>query len=106
LLNKCYDLRRNKVILAPVESVFGDWYEKLLSPEEVDARAKKRQAQQLARYGGREAVNARGDLGFSPPPGIKAEVKRVPRPPAGRDSAYARADGHNSSSCRGYADPT
>jgi len=46
---------------------------KLLSPEEVDARAKKRQAQQLARYGGREAVIARGDLGFSPPPGIKAE---------------------------------
>jgi choline-sulfatase len=46
---------------------------KLLSPEEVDARAKKRQAEQLARYGGREAVIARGDLGFSPPPGIKAE---------------------------------
>jgi choline-sulfatase len=46
---------------------------KLLSPEEVDAHAKKRQAEQLARYGGREAVIARGDLGFSPPPGIKAE---------------------------------
>jgi choline-sulfatase len=46
---------------------------KLLSPEEVDAHAKKRQADQLDRYGGREAVIARGDLGFSPPPGIKAE---------------------------------
>jgi choline-sulfatase len=46
---------------------------KLLSPEEVDAHAKKRQAEQLARYGGREAIIARGDLGFSPPPGIKAE---------------------------------
>ena len=45
----------------------------LLSPEEVDARAKKRQAEQLARYGGREAVIARGDLGFFPPPGIKAD---------------------------------
>jgi choline-sulfatase len=45
----------------------------LLSPEDVDARAKKRQAEQLARYGGREAVIARGDLGFSPPPGIRAE---------------------------------
>lgn len=45
----------------------------LLSPEEVDARAKKRQAEQLARYGGREAVIARGDLGFSPPPGIRPE---------------------------------
>jgi choline-sulfatase len=46
---------------------------KLLSPEEVDAHAKKRQPEQLDRYGGREAVIARGDLGFSPPPGIKAE---------------------------------
>ena len=45
----------------------------LLSPEDVDARAKSRQAEQLARYGGREAVIARGDLGFSPPPGIRAE---------------------------------
>jgi choline-sulfatase len=45
----------------------------LLSPEEVDARAKKRQAEQLQRHGGREAVIARGDLGFSPPPGVRAE---------------------------------
>lgn len=45
----------------------------MLSPEAVDARAKTRQAEQLARYGGREAVIARGDLGFSPPPGIRAE---------------------------------
>src|SRR5262245_2684763 len=45
----------------------------LLTPEAVDARAKKRQAEQLERYGGREAVIARGDLGFSPPPGFKAE---------------------------------
>jgi choline-sulfatase len=45
----------------------------LLSPEEVDARAKKRQAEQLERHGGREAVIARGDLGFSPPPGIQAK---------------------------------
>jgi len=47
----------------------------LLSPEEVDARAKKRQAEQLERYGGREAVIARGDLGFSPPPGMRAEFQ-------------------------------
>jgi choline-sulfatase len=45
----------------------------LLPPETIDARAKKRQAEQLARHGGREAVIARGDLGFSPPPGIRAE---------------------------------
>ncbi|HEU4359318.1 MAG TPA: sulfatase-like hydrolase/transferase, partial [Xanthobacteraceae bacterium] len=48
---------------------------KLLCPEEVDARAKKRQAEQLERHGGREAVIARGDLGFSPPPGIQAKFE-------------------------------
>jgi len=47
----------------------------LLSPDEVDTRAKKRQAEQLERYGGRTAVIARGDFGFSPPPGIKAEFQ-------------------------------
>jgi choline-sulfatase len=46
---------------------------RLLSPEDVDARAKQRQAEQLERHGGREAVIARGDLGFSPPPGVRAE---------------------------------
>jgi len=46
---------------------------RMLSPEEVDRRAKARQAEQLALYGGREAVVARGDLGFSPPPGIAAD---------------------------------
>jgi choline-sulfatase len=46
----------------------------ILDPEAVDARAKKRQAELLARYGGREAALARGDLGFSPAPGTKAEM--------------------------------
>jgi choline-sulfatase len=46
---------------------------RLLSPEDVDARAKQRQAEQLERHGGRDAVIARGDLGFSPPPGVRAE---------------------------------
>jgi choline-sulfatase len=47
----------------------------MLSPDDIDARAKKRQAEQLERYGGREAVIARGDLGFSPPPGVAAEFQ-------------------------------
>ena len=47
----------------------------LLSPEEVDARAKKRQAEQLEKHGGRAAVMARGDLGFSPPPGIRPDFQ-------------------------------
>jgi choline-sulfatase len=38
-------------------------------PDEVDARAKRRQADLLARYGGREAALARGDLNYTPAPG-------------------------------------
>ena len=38
-------------------------------PGEVDARAKRRQAELLARYGGREAALARGDLNYTPAPG-------------------------------------
>lgn len=41
----------------------------ICDPAEVDARAKKRQAQLLEQHGGREAVLKRGDLGFTPPPG-------------------------------------
>ena len=40
-----------------------------LDPEEVDARAKRRQAELLARYGGREKALARGDLNYTPAPG-------------------------------------
>ena len=41
-------------------------------PVEVDARVKARQAALLAAHGGREAVIARGDLPYSPPPGVRA----------------------------------
>lgn len=44
----------------------------MLDPVEVDTRAKARQAQLLAANGGREAVIARGDLGFTPAPGVAA----------------------------------
>jgi choline-sulfatase len=44
---------------------------KICNPEEVDRRAKARQSELLALNGGREAVIARGDLGFSPPPGVQ-----------------------------------
>jgi choline-sulfatase len=43
----------------------------LLDPAAVDARAKARQAELLAANGGRAAVIARGDLGFSVPPGVE-----------------------------------
>ena len=42
----------------------------MLDPVAVDARAKARQAELLAANGGRETVIARGDLGFSVPPGV------------------------------------
>jgi choline-sulfatase len=45
----------------------------ILNPEEVDRRAKRRQAELVAAYGGREAVIRRGSFAYSPPPGFKAE---------------------------------
>ncbi len=44
-------------------------------PEEVDRRAKARQAQLLAAHGGREAVIRRGDLGFTPAPGFATDFQ-------------------------------
>lgn len=44
----------------------------ICDPDEVDARAKRRQAQLLEQNGGREAVIRRGDLGFTPAPGVPA----------------------------------
>jgi choline-sulfatase len=55
------------------EAVLEDCRTKLwqiCDPLEVDARAKARQAQLLAQNGGREAVITRGDLGFTPVPGV------------------------------------
>lgn len=46
----------------------------VLDPQAVDARAKARQAELLARFGGRQAALARGDLGFTPAPGTPAEM--------------------------------
>ena len=46
----------------------------ILDPVAVDARAKARQADLLAQFGGRDAALARGDLGFTPAPGTAAEI--------------------------------
>ena len=43
-------------------------------PEEVDARAKRRQAELLARVGGRAAALARGDLNYTPAPGQAPDI--------------------------------
>jgi choline-sulfatase len=47
---------------------------RVLDPDEVDARAKSRQAALLAEFGGREKALARGDLGFTPAPGSKPDM--------------------------------
>ncbi len=44
-------------------------------PAAVDRAAKARQAELLAANGGREAVIARGDLGFTPAPGFAADFQ-------------------------------
>jgi len=46
----------------------------VLNPEDVNARAKRRQNEVLEAFGGREAALARGDLGFTPAPGTKAAI--------------------------------
>jgi choline-sulfatase len=55
------DLRRCRDALAAI-----------CDPAKVDGRVRARQAELLAANGGREAVIARGDLGFTPPPGVTA----------------------------------
>jgi choline-sulfatase len=45
----------------------------ICDPRDVDARARRRQKELLELHGGREAVIKRGDLGFTPPPGVAAD---------------------------------
>ena len=47
----------------------------MLDPVEVDERAKSRQSVLLDANGGRQAVVARGDLGFTPVPGMSASFQ-------------------------------
>jgi len=59
-------------------SVIADCQRKLreiCDPDEIDRRAKARQAELLAANGGREAVIRRGDLGFTPAPGHPADFQ-------------------------------
>ncbi|MFW6024130.1 MAG: sulfatase-like hydrolase/transferase [Dichotomicrobium sp.] len=47
----------------------------VVDPEATDERAKRDQAALMEKHGGREAVIARGDLGFSPPPGVAIDLQ-------------------------------
>jgi choline-sulfatase len=78
-----YDLRRDPEELNDVagDPAYAETLARLrrrllaiLDPAEVDARAKRRQAELLARHGGREVALARGDLGFTPAPGTEPEI--------------------------------
>jgi choline-sulfatase len=46
---------------------------RICDPDEVSRRAKRDQERLLAEIGGKEFVIQRGDLGFSPPPGMPAQ---------------------------------
>jgi choline-sulfatase len=70
--NEINDLGQN----AEYKNTLAECHLKLLSvcdPDETDRRAKARQAENLVANGGREAVIARGDIGFTPAPGAAAD---------------------------------
>jgi len=60
---------------APIRAACEAKLRAVCDPEEVDARCKARQGSQLQRHGGREAVIQRGDLGYSPPPGLPVDFR-------------------------------
>lgn len=60
------------------DSVLEDCRAKLWAvcdPDDADRRAKSRQRELLEFHGGREAVIARGDIGFTPAPGVAASFE-------------------------------
>ena len=57
---------------APVTNRMEDALRARLDPAALDARVKQRQAEVLAAAGGWEFAIKRGDLPFSPPPGVAA----------------------------------
>ena len=61
--------------LARVVGEFRQRLQAICDPDEIDRRAKQRQAELLALNGGREAVIRRGDLGFTPAPGHPADFQ-------------------------------
>jgi choline-sulfatase len=72
--DEMYDLAADPAYAAVLEECRAALYS-VCDPVEVDRRAKARQAELLAANGGREAVIARGDLGFTPAPGFAADFK-------------------------------
>lgn len=69
-----HDLAGDAAYARVVERCRAKLYE-VCDPEEVDRRAKARQAELLQLHGGRDAVIKRGDLGFTPAPGFAADFQ-------------------------------
>jgi choline-sulfatase len=68
------DLATDPAHAKVLEMCRGKLYE-ICDPQEVDRRARARQAELLAANGGRDAVIKRGDFGFTPAPGTVADFK-------------------------------
>ena len=66
------DLSQNANARPILEDLTAELY-KICDPEEIDRRAKADQVRLLADSGGKPAVIARGDLGFSVPPGVEPD---------------------------------
>ena len=66
------DLARNDDFKNILESFYSSLLE-ICNPEEVNKRAKREQNEKILKHGGIEAIKGRGDFGYSPAPGQKAE---------------------------------
>ena len=66
------DLSQNANARPILEDLTAELY-KICDPEEIDRRAKADQVRLLTDSGGKPAVIARGDLGFSVPPGVEPD---------------------------------
>jgi len=66
------DLARKPGAKLTIEDLTAELH-RICDPDEVNRRARRDQQQLLTRVGGKEFVIKRGDLGFSPPPGMPAQ---------------------------------
>ncbi len=72
--DEVHDLAADPRYAAAREECRRKLYE-VCDPEEVDRRARARQAELIRMNGGREAVIRRGDFGFTPAPGTVADFR-------------------------------
>ena len=66
------DLARDNNFKKTLESFHSNLLD-ICNPEEVNKRAKREQNEKILKHGGADAIKERGDFGYSPAPGQKAE---------------------------------